>query len=232
MDTVPGHLYGQWTNCVSNCQMADGTFDAACLGAPECETVATDCESGECAPSCEMKTCGDDGCGGSCGDCPFDEFCTGAGTCQAPTTSCSEAADCMGTCLDTGGDFWMCQGQCWPNAEPHSGLFATWLNCVGEMCGPDATCLDTPACAEPAAQCSSGQCTPNCTNKQCGDDGCGGTCGGCGADETCGADHQCVPSVQDADGDGVPDADDNCPDASNPDQTDSNGNGVGDACEP
>jgi Bacterial Ig-like domain (group 1)/Thrombospondin type 3 repeat len=35
----------------------------------------------------------------------------------------------------------------------------------------------------------------------------------------------------DTDGDGVPDADDNCPSDPNPDQADSDGDGVGDACE-
>ena len=37
--------------------------------------------------------------------------------------------------------------------------------------------------------------------------------------------------IADPDGDGVPNADDNCPQESNPDQTDSDGNGIGDACE-
>ncbi len=36
----------------------------------------------------------------------------------------------------------------------------------------------------------------------------------------------------DTDGDGVPNASDNCPTVANADQTDSNGNGVGDACDP
>ena len=40
-----------------------------------------------------------------------------------------------------------------------------------------------------------------------------------------------VPPANDKDGDGIPDATDNCPDTSNPDQADSNGNGVGDVCE-
>jgi plastocyanin len=38
-------------------------------------------------------------------------------------------------------------------------------------------------------------------------------------------------AVADQDGDGVPDASDNCPTVSNPAQFDQNGNGVGDACE-
>jgi Thrombospondin type 3 repeat len=40
-----------------------------------------------------------------------------------------------------------------------------------------------------------------------------------------------APPPPDGDGDGVPDAQDNCPKVSNPDQKDSNGNGIGDACE-
>jgi hypothetical protein len=39
-------------------------------------------------------------------------------------------------------------------------------------------------------------------------------------------------SLDDADDDGVIDCLDNCPDTANPDQADSDGNGVGDACEP
>lgn len=40
-----------------------------------------------------------------------------------------------------------------------------------------------------------------------------------------------VASVEDSDGDGIPDVEDNCPERKNADQADSNGNGQGDACE-
>ncbi len=40
-----------------------------------------------------------------------------------------------------------------------------------------------------------------------------------------------VAAPQDTDGDGIPDSQDNCPTVKNPDQTDTNGNGVGDACD-
>jgi hypothetical protein len=37
-----------------------------------------------CTPHCTGKTCGDDGCGGSCGDCRADQVCQD-GTCVCPT---------------------------------------------------------------------------------------------------------------------------------------------------
>lgn len=41
----------------------------------------------------------------------------------------------------------------------------------------------------------------------------------------------CTPPPADTDNDGVIDNDDNCPNVANPDQADSNNNGIGDACE-
>ena len=38
-------------------------------------------------------------------------------------------------------------------------------------------------------------------------------------------------TLPDGDGDGVPDESDNCPSVHNPDQADSNGDGMGDECE-
>jgi putative Ig domain-containing protein/thrombospondin type 3 repeat protein/galactose oxidase-like protein len=39
-------------------------------------------------------------------------------------------------------------------------------------------------------------------------------------------------TIIDTDGDGIPDGQDNCPTVPNPNQADSNGNGIGDACDP
>ncbi|MEM2925090.1 MAG: thrombospondin type 3 repeat-containing protein [Methanocellales archaeon] len=42
---------------------------------------------------------------------------------------------------------------------------------------------------------------------------------------------QVAKLIKDSDGDGIPDEKDNCPSIYNPDQRDTNGNGIGDACE-
>jgi len=55
--------------------------------------------------------------------------------------------------------------------------------------------------------------------------------GGGAAAPAAGAPPAAVPSAKDSDGDGFPDGQDNCPDTSNPDQKDSNNNGIGDACD-
>ena len=40
--------------------------------------------SNACVPECDGKTCGDDGCGGSCGDCAEGEMCSGTFSCIRP----------------------------------------------------------------------------------------------------------------------------------------------------
>lgn len=67
---------------------------------------------------------------------------------------------------------------------------------------------------------------------------CAGTCGGTAAADACGVCGGSGPGVcgcgvpeTDGDGDGVPDCVDNCRLVANPDQSDRDGNGVGDACE-
>jgi hypothetical protein len=45
------------------------------------------------------------------------------------------------------------------------------------------------------------------------------------------SDNMVVTVLADSDGDGIPNSEDNCPTVSNPDQSDQNGNGIGDVCE-
>ena len=37
---------------------------------------------GACQPQCAGRSCGSDGCGGSCGSCTQDKLCSAAGACQ------------------------------------------------------------------------------------------------------------------------------------------------------
>jgi hypothetical protein len=69
-----------------------------------------------CRPDCDAKTCGDDGCGGSCGSCADDETCS-AGICTSSTSN--DCASCLDSC---------------------SGLPSC---CCGSGCICDSACTDT-----------------------------------------------------------------------------------------
>ncbi|MGB0588460.1 MAG: MopE-related protein [Myxococcota bacterium] len=96
-------------------------------------TVTTSCSStgqvnDSCTPSgepsCENKACGDDGCGGSCGDCAANELCTANFTCQ-----------CVPSCLNKGCGSDGCGGTCGdcPNPDP----------CQVGVCNSSGTCSFT-----------------------------------------------------------------------------------------
>ena len=116
-----------------------------------------------CAPACDGKVCGDDGCGGSCGECAEGETCNANGTaCEF----CDAVANCDGkVCGDDG-----CDGSCGECLE-------------GETCSDDQTeCIPCiPACSDPLGN-----------PYECGDDGCGGVCGVCADTDVCQG-HVCVP---------------------------------------
>ncbi len=42
----------------------------------------------ECTPNCFYKDCGDDGCGGSCGECPQGEYCDQWDDCKSCEYEC------------------------------------------------------------------------------------------------------------------------------------------------
>ena len=93
-----------------------------------------------------------------------------------------------------------------------------------------ATC--TAGVATESAACAQGACptpvTQSCGAYLCGSSGCATSCSfatGCAAPFVCNTYRMCVPE-DDIDGDGVPNAVDNCAYAPNPDQADSDNDGI------
>ena len=62
-------------------------------------------------------------------------------------------------------------------------------------------------------------------------DGVGNACEASGAGESTGGSDSETSEAEDTDEDGIPDSEDNCPQDYNPEQTDSDANGAGDACD-
>ncbi len=149
--------------CGGSCGACDDgnpcTADACEAGVCQAEAVedGTACGDGDvceagacvppCTPSCEGVACGDDGCGGSCGECDDGNPCTAdaceAGVCQA------EAVEDGTACLDG----WICEaGVCVEPCVP---------SCDGKECGDDG-------CGGSCGGCDDGSV---CTADACGEDG-------------------------------------------------------------
>jgi hypothetical protein len=62
-----------------------------------------------CTPNCIGKECGPDGCGGSCGQCPYD-YCSSGGQCEDSTCGvCPSPLICIdGQCCDASCDGKVC----------------------------------------------------------------------------------------------------------------------------
>lgn len=135
-----------------------------------------------CQPNCDGKNCGNDGCGGSCGNCTAaGQACTITGVCSVCQPNCGgrECGDdgCGGTCGT-------CADELKETCDTSGLCVACRPNCVNKDCGDDGcgsvcgACIDGQQCS-PKQVCVS--CLPQCTNKNCGADGCGGVCGTCNA---------------------------------------------------
>ena len=130
--------------------------------------VAVDSEAGrgdlpsgdECVTWCELSgsECGDDNCGGSCGECP-------------------ESYECLET--DIGFRFCFnfeidCPSRCAEqNKECGSLTIAMAMDPIECDCG---ACPDGQVCIGDEPDSASHCCTSICDGSECGDDGCGGTC--------------------------------------------------------
>ncbi|MBM4352951.1 MAG: hypothetical protein FJ109_04030 [Deltaproteobacteria bacterium] len=164
------------------------------------------CHEGECCDpvaNCAGKECGDDGCGGKCGEC--------VGIAECKKGKCVEkvcAPDCAGKeCGDDG-----CSGSCGEcDDDPHDvcedGLCVCKPDCEGKECGDGGcgakcgVCEGTNRVCDAVAgkcQCAGPKCGDGCCGpsqvcmealtccqptcfegQECGDNGCGGVCGFC-----------------------------------------------------
>lgn len=128
----------------------------------DCAATNEFCLDGECVdciPDCTGKECGDDGCGGSCGECAGPPFGCQAGACVClPDCGGKECGDdgCSGSCGQCNGEQELCVGgtcQCQPA-------------CAGKDCGIDGCGGDCGQC-DPGQVCIDGQCPP--PGKTCDD---------------------------------------------------------------
>ncbi len=187
-------LFGELLMCLS--PVCPGTPPSpVCLlqaGISKCNGPYQAClNDAGCVPDCSGKDCGDDGCAGSCGDCPAGLTCKDDFSCGPCDPSCGgkQCGDdgCGGSCGSCGGGDACIEFQC-VSCTPQ---------CDGKQCGDDGCGGSCGTCGF-NAQCQEGQCvtcTPNCGGKECGDNGCGGLCGSCPADYEC-QEGVCVEKVE------------------------------------
>jgi len=197
---APDFLHAEGTEG-STVSPSDVHLNANPFNAETCPTAFALDENVEpivCTPACENMMCGDDGCGGSCGDCKDGETCTD-GQCTTP--------QCLPSCEDDGGQALNCGddgcggscGDCADGEECTNGM------CTKNACDPictDVACGDD-GCGGSCGDCADGEvcgtdgqcaaCEPSCTQENdgetitlnCGDDGCGGSCGTCDGPSIC-----------------------------------------------
>ncbi len=143
-------------------------------GAGETCNPATGACAAECLPACEGKSCGDDGCGGSCGSCDAGLTCKD-GLCKEPPLAalgepCNSAGDCASKMCVAGPDGKVCSKGCTGDAGCPGGFVCEEVTVNGV---PMMACLPT------------GECVPDCVGKVCGGNGCEGSCGECDPGFSC-----------------------------------------------
>jgi uncharacterized protein YkwD len=109
---------------------------------------------GPCTPDCTDRSCGDDGCGGSCGSCDDGLSCA-AGACVCLGTVCT------GSCVDTSNDPANC-GSCGHACDPGQicagGECLCQPSCSGKVCGDDGCGGICGICATDRTCGATGQC--------------------------------------------------------------------------
>lgn len=163
------------------------TAGCACTGADGCGEALVCAQGLCCAPTCGEKVCGDDGCGGSCGQCDDPWGCNQYGACMIcePGSSVCVGNSTM-TCNGGGDGYSGVPVDCGSMAETpicQDGACVCAPDCADKVCGDDGCGGSCGACDVAGTTCSeSGDacvCAPQCDGVECGDDQCGGSCGEC-----------------------------------------------------
>ena len=146
-------------------------------------------------PNCENKTCGDNGYGGSCGNCIGQEYCSN-GNCTC-NPSCKNK-----TCGDDG-----CGGSCGTCKEPEYCLNGMCIktssscapNCKDKECGNNGcggqcgSCKDDEICIKgKCVKSKFNPCIGECDKQQCGQSNCGGHCNNCSLCGSCDVGNYCL----------------------------------------
>lgn len=147
-----------------------------------------------CVPDCKGKECGDDGCGGSCGECSFDHVCDQdiciaacVSICTPPGLTTCFGDQAVQTCIEIEVGEKTCYiwddevVECPPQHICEDGACVCVPDCDGKECGSDGCGGSCGWCDGSLAECIGGQCycDPDCSGKECGVDGCTGSCGEC-----------------------------------------------------
>ena len=183
----------------------------SCADDCTCEAPAVCFDEVCCTPDCLARQCGDDGCGGVCGECGAEEVCSVDATC-APMP-CDSDLDCAEfgkvcdplsrTCVacltatDCGEGDYICEGKSCVEITPCGSS----LDCDNQVCDEVAgfcvDCLDDADC-EGDAICQYKYCIPitpcdsslDCTGQVCNKDK--GYCVDCLENADCGVNAECT----------------------------------------
>lgn len=162
-------------NAKSACKKKSGKAKKKCLKKAKKHAASHTTVTSTCTPNCGGKTCGDDGCGGSCGPCTGGSCSGGACVCTNGLVACGSRC-AMGngslvSCPPNGVTTACCSGTC---RELFNGPQVCQGRAVGDACEVPAQC-NSNVCTGGVCRCPSGQMRKPGTTECCVPNG--ATCG-------------------------------------------------------